>query len=107
MASTARSFTASGCWAACPISRRLAAEYGVRRVIITIAAAKASTIRAIVKACESAGLRALIIPGLYEILQGKVSISRFRDVDIEDLLGREPVRARHRAASATSSPAAR
>jgi FlaA1/EpsC-like NDP-sugar epimerase len=70
---------------------QLAAEHGVRRVIITIAAAKASTIRAIVKACESAGLRARIIPGLYEILEGKVSISRFRDVDIEDLLGREPV----------------
>ena len=70
---------------------RLAAESRVRRVIITIAAAKASTIRTIVKACESAGLRALIIPGLYEILQGKVSISRFREVDIEDLLGREPV----------------
>jgi FlaA1/EpsC-like NDP-sugar epimerase len=69
----------------------LATENRVRRVIITIAAAKAATIRTIVKACEKAGLRALIIPGLYEILQGKVSISRFRDVDIEDLLGREPV----------------
>lgn len=69
----------------------LADEHGVRQVIITIAAARAATIRTIVKACEAAGLRARIIPGLYEILQGKVSISRFRDVDIEDLLGREPV----------------
>jgi len=69
----------------------LANEHGVKQVIITIAAARAAAIRAIVKACESAGLRTRIIPGLYEILQGKVSISRFRDVDIEDLLGREPV----------------
>jgi FlaA1/EpsC-like NDP-sugar epimerase len=32
-----------------------------------------------------------IIPGLYEILQGKVTVSRIRDVQIEDLLGREPL----------------
>ncbi len=69
----------------------LAIEHGVSQAIITIAAANAATIRAIVKACERAGLRTRIIPGLYEILQGKVSISRFRDVGIEDLLGREPV----------------
>ena len=71
--------------------KRLAEEHRVRQVIITIAAARSATIRAIVMACENGGLRARIIPGLYEILQGKISISRFRDVDIEDLLGREPV----------------
>ena len=32
-----------------------------------------------------------IIPGLYEILSGSVSTSRFRDVEVEDLLGRKPV----------------
>ena len=32
-----------------------------------------------------------VIPGLYEVLEGRVEISRIRDVDIEDLLGREPV----------------
>ena len=69
----------------------LASEHGVEQVIITIANANAATVRSIVKACERAGLRTRIIPGLYEILEGRVSISRFRDVDIEDLLGREPV----------------
>jgi len=71
--------------------KEIAAAHEVRQAIITIAAANAATIRSIVKACEEAGLRTRIIPGLYEILQGKVSISRFRDVEIEDLLGREPV----------------
>ena len=71
--------------------RALAAQHHVKQAIITIAAARAATIRAIVKTCEAAGLRVRIIPGLYEILQGKISISRFRDVEIEDLLGREPV----------------
>lgn len=69
----------------------LASELGVEHAIITIANANASTIRAIVKACEQAGLHTRIIPGLYEILEGKVSISRFRDVQIEDLLGRQPI----------------
>src|SRR6185436_374269 len=36
-------------------------------------------------------IRVRIIPGLYEILEGRVEISRIRDVQIEDLLGREPV----------------
>ena len=37
-------------------------------------------------------MRARIIPGLFEILDGRVEVSRIRDVEIEDLLGREPVR---------------
>ncbi len=69
----------------------LAEAHRVERVIITMAAVGAPTIRRIVALCEAARLRVQIIPGLYEILQEKVAISRFRDVEIEDLLGREPV----------------
>ena len=36
-------------------------------------------------------MKVRIIPGLYEIIEGRVEISRIRDVQIEDLLGREPV----------------
>ncbi len=71
---------------------RLAAELGVHHVIITIAATGAASIRRIVDTCERAGIHVRIIPGLYEILSGNVSISRIRDIQIEDLLGREPVR---------------
>jgi len=41
--------------------------------------------------CEEIPVKVRIIPGLYEILDGSVEISRIRDVQIEDLLGRAPV----------------
>ncbi|MCH7666741.1 MAG: polysaccharide biosynthesis protein [Acidobacteria bacterium] len=69
----------------------LIAEYSIDQVIITMADAPASTIRRIVSTCDRAGTRVRIIPGYYEILNENVAISRFRDVEIEDLLGREPV----------------
>jgi FlaA1/EpsC-like NDP-sugar epimerase len=71
---------------------RLAAELEVDHIVLTIAEAEAATIRRLVEICERARLRVRIIPGLFELLQGSVSISRFRDVQIEDLLGRETVR---------------
>jgi len=71
---------------------RLASELEIDRVVITIAEAGADAVRRIFGLCDRVGLRVQIIPGLYEILDGRVSISRFRDVQIEDLLGREPVR---------------
>lgn len=69
----------------------LIAEYSIDQVIITMSDAPAATIRHIVSACDRSGTRVRIIPGYYEILNENVSISRFRDVEIEDLLGREPV----------------
>ncbi|MEZ4252188.1 MAG: polysaccharide biosynthesis protein [Polyangiales bacterium] len=61
------------------------------QVIITIATASRSSLRRIIVECDGAGLPVRIIPGLYEILGGRVEVSRIRDVEIEDLLGREPV----------------
>lgn len=71
--------------------QRLCAERGARQVIITIASASGKTMREIVARCEEAGLPTKIIPGLYELADGAVNISRIRDVAIEDLLGRDAV----------------
>jgi FlaA1/EpsC-like NDP-sugar epimerase len=71
---------------------RLARELEVDQVVVTIAEAPPETIRKVVEACERSRLRVRTIPGLYEVLQGKVAISRFRDIAMEDLLGRDPVR---------------
>ena len=70
---------------------RFAAELEAELAIITIAKAPAKAIRRLVEQAEQCGLKVQIIPGLYEILSGRVSISKIRDVAIEDLLGREPV----------------
>jgi len=66
----------------------LAEEYGAEQALITIANADGSTIRNIVRACEEAGLPTKIIPGIFELLDGRVNLQRIRDVSVEDLLGR-------------------
>ena len=70
---------------------RLVRELSIDQVVISIAQAPRRTFRRILEICESIPVEVRIIPGLYEILQGDVEVSRIRDVRIEDLLGREPV----------------
>jgi len=70
---------------------RLIHTRGINHVIITIAHASSHQIHRIVKICESIPVKVRIIPELYEIIEGRVEISRIRDVEIEDLLGREPI----------------
>ncbi|MDX6692461.1 MAG: hypothetical protein QOF02_64 [Blastocatellia bacterium] len=70
---------------------RLVRDLGIDHVVITIAQATRQDIQRIVETCEKIPVKVRIIPGLYEILQGRVEVSRIRDVQIEDLLGREPV----------------
>jgi len=70
---------------------RLVRESGIDHVVITIAHASRHQIHRIVKICEAIPVKVRIIPELYEIIEGRVEISRIRDVQIEDLLGRDPV----------------
>ena len=70
---------------------RLVHTHGINHVIITIAHASRHQIHRIVKICDAIPVKVRIIPELYEIIEGKVEITRIRDVEIEDLLGREPV----------------
>ncbi len=70
---------------------RLAKSLNVEEAVITMAAVPAKEIRRIVKICESIPVRVKIVPGLYELLGGTVSVSKIREVRIEDLLGRDVV----------------
>lgn len=45
----------------------------------------------ILELCKELGVKLRILPGIYELIDGKVDVKRIRDVDIEDLLGREPI----------------
>ncbi|MCU0677852.1 MAG: polysaccharide biosynthesis protein [Myxococcota bacterium] len=69
----------------------LATEHGARQVLITMANVPGAVVRRIRELADRAGLPAKIIPGIYEIVDGRVNLSRIRDVAIEDLLGRDPV----------------
>jgi FlaA1/EpsC-like NDP-sugar epimerase len=64
---------------------------GVKEALITIADASGKQIRRIDERCRSHGIATKIIPGIYEIVGGRVNLSRIRKLEIEDLLGREPV----------------
>ena len=70
---------------------RLVRELEIEQVVITIAQISRPEILRIIDLCRKIPVNVRIIPGLYEILQGKVQVTRIRDVEIEDLLGREPV----------------
>lgn len=64
----------------------------INKVIIAMPTAPGSEIRDIVSICRKTGVQARTIPGIYEILDEKVRIDSIRQVQIEDLLRREPVK---------------
>ncbi len=70
---------------------RVAREYRLRRIIIAMPTAPGKEIREIVHICEEAGLQTQIVPGIHELLDGHIRVNQIRDVDITDLLRREPV----------------
>ena len=62
----------------------------VDEVIIAIPSAPGRVVRLVADVCRLKGIPFRTMPGIYELLGGKVSISRLREVDITDLLRREP-----------------
>ncbi len=73
----------------------LVKKFGADHVIITIAQGSREQFQKILKVCQEIPIKVRTIPGLYELLQGNVTVSRIRDIEVEDLLGREPVELDH------------
>lgn len=63
----------------------------IDQVIIAMPSAPPAEIRRIVDECRKSEVETRILPGLYELIDGRVSINQLREVSLEDLLGREPV----------------
>jgi FlaA1/EpsC-like NDP-sugar epimerase len=63
----------------------------VDEVIIAIPSAPGNIIRLVNDNCRRRGIPSRTMPGIYELIGGKVSVNRLREVDITDLLRREPV----------------
>ena len=70
---------------------RLVDEIGIREVVITLDNATGKEIRSVLDVCSELPVKTQIVPSLNEFAQGRVTINRIRNVQIEDLLGREPV----------------
>ncbi|MGE5351550.1 MAG: polysaccharide biosynthesis protein [Acidobacteriota bacterium] len=63
----------------------------VSKVIIAMPTAPGTKLRSVVNMCSNAGIETLTIPGIFEILDGKISVSKIRKIEIADLLRRDPI----------------
>jgi len=71
---------------------RLVAEERIDEVIIAMPTAPGRAIREIVTICQETGVPCRTMPGIFELISGRVGVGQVREVRIEDLLRREPVR---------------
>lgn len=67
-------------------------EYSITRIVYAIPAASADDRKAILNICKQTGCKTQTVPGTYQLLNEEVSVSRLRDVEITDLLGRAQVK---------------
>ncbi len=67
-------------------------RFEIDEIIIAIPSAPRLEIKKIVEICKETGCKIQMVPGIYQLINGDVSIAQLREVDIEDLLGRDPVK---------------
>lgn len=67
-------------------------QYSIDEIIFAIPSANVQTKKEILDICKESGCKLRTIPGTYQLINGDVSVSSLKEVEIEDLLGREPIR---------------
>ena len=67
-------------------------RYKVNKIIYAIPSSSAKTRKEILDICTTTGCEVQLLPGIYQMVNGEVSVSKLRKVDPIDLLGREPIR---------------
>lgn len=72
--------------------RYLAHELQIDEIIVALPSASQSQVKEILQICQETGCELKVLPGLYQMINGEISVSKLRKVEIEDLLGREPVK---------------
>ncbi|WP_455436906.1 polysaccharide biosynthesis protein [Hungatella hathewayi] len=70
----------------------LAEKYNIDEIYIALPTATGVERKKILEICQKTKCSLKILPGLYQLMSGEVSISKLRDVEIDDLLGREPIK---------------
>ncbi len=70
---------------------RIAEEKRIDLIIIAIPSLKNEEKTRLIDICKQTKCKLKIIPGIYEIISGKASVSKIKDVELEDLLGRDPI----------------
>lgn len=69
----------------------LVKSYVIDQILIAMPSASAEERKRILDICKTTGCEMMIIPGIYQIIRGDVSVSQLKHVDVNDLLGREPI----------------
>jgi FlaA1/EpsC-like NDP-sugar epimerase len=69
----------------------LVSKHGIKEIVIAIPSARGNVLRNIIESCAAVDVRFRTLPSLADIIDGRISVSQIRDVEINDLLGRDPV----------------
>ncbi len=70
----------------------MAQKYKIEKIILAIPTLPSIQKKEILDICKYTGCQVQTVPGIFQLINGEVSVSQLRDVDVEDLLGREPVK---------------
>lgn len=65
--------------------------YGIDEIIVAMPSVSRKELSEILDICKETSCKLRSLPGMYQLVNGEVSISKLRDVEVEDLLGRDPV----------------
>ena len=68
-----------------------AARYDIDEIIVAMPAAERKQLKEILDVCKETKCELKTLPGIYQLVNGEVNISQLRKVEVEDLLGREPI----------------
>lgn len=69
----------------------LVKRYKIEEIFVAIPSAPAKETKKILEICRETPCKLRILPGIYQLLNGDISVAKLREVQIEDLLGREPI----------------
>lgn len=65
--------------------------YSINEIFIAMPAESQKTIKEIIQICQETDCKLRTLPGMYQLVNGEVDVSKLRDVEVEDLLGRESI----------------
>lgn len=70
---------------------KILTKENIQQILIAVPSANGDQIRHIVEACQKCNISYKILPGIGELIDGRVSVKLLRDISYEDLLGRSPI----------------
>ena len=67
-------------------------KFKINKIVLAMPSADRKDIKAILEICKETDCQIQTVPGVYQLLNGEVNVSKLRNVEIEDLLGRDPIK---------------